>query len=198
MVIRSYWTPDYFKRKIGVILYEKTNPADPWLAKDANLYLQKKLNKTFKVLEIGSGRSTTWFAHRVGKLISIEHDPSWHSLVLDNLCKHQLRNFDLKLVERSNYVAEARELPKDFDAILVDGIFRDLCALEALKHLKSGGMLIIDDSQRYLPYGSKTPETIGLGPLPSNEWNIFHQQTKNWKTRYFSNGVQDTAILIKP
>ena len=40
---------------------------------------------------------------------------------------------------------------KSLDFILIDGKIRDFSTLESIPKIKSGGMLIIDNFQRYLP-----------------------------------------------
>ena len=64
-------------------------------------------------LEFGSGRSTRWFAARVGALTSIEHDAAWHARVASSLVdrltgeqQHRLRRHDTENSEA--YVAQLK------------------------------------------------------------------------------------------
>jgi len=47
------------------------------------------------MLEIGSGRSTPWFAKRVKEIISFEHDLGWREFTLNELRKENLQNCNL-------------------------------------------------------------------------------------------------------
>ena len=52
--------------------------AHPWISYDATRVLERMLvERPCDVLEFGSGMSTLWFAQRVKRLCSIEHDSKW-------------------------------------------------------------------------------------------------------------------------
>ena len=50
----------------------KNNPGVPWMAPKSIEFLDKTIAKDFKMLEWGSGGSSTWFAKRAESLISLK------------------------------------------------------------------------------------------------------------------------------
>src|SRR5436309_14146462 len=96
-------------------------------------------------LEWGSGRSTLWFAKRVDRLLSIEHDEYWHRRISSQILENGIHNVDYRLcLKESEYISSADHLPREsLDFVLVDGIGRDRCAMAALPLLKSGGSLVL-------------------------------------------------------
>ena len=59
----------------------KQHPDTPWVTKSATYILESWLRPTDVGLEWGTGRSTVWFAGRVAKLTSIEHQKAWYDRV---------------------------------------------------------------------------------------------------------------------
>lgn len=101
------------------------------------------------MFEWGAGGSTIWFAERVKKLISIEHDPAWFDSVKIVLEHKNLTNVDLFLIPIDSPEYWNSILTYDeFDCILVDGRNRVKCGRNAIKRLKIGGVLILDDAER--------------------------------------------------
>src|SRR4051812_37225534 len=49
----------------------------PWMTFGAIEFLQRALREDMVVFEYGSGGSTLFFANRVRRLVTIEHDPEW-------------------------------------------------------------------------------------------------------------------------
>jgi len=70
----------------------------PWYAYDASDYLETILRPDFVGLEYGSGGSTLWFAHRVGRITSVEHDARWWARVSAELKTQKIYNADVVLV----------------------------------------------------------------------------------------------------
>ena len=120
----------------------------PWLTKQSIQFLDKFLNEApRKVLELGSGASTIWFAQRTQDLTSFEHDLRWYDVVNKELDKQNLK-VDYHLFNGS-YAKELKNLPTNyFDLILVDGKDRIECIKNSIALLKSGGILMLDDAQR--------------------------------------------------
>jgi predicted O-methyltransferase YrrM len=152
-------------------------------------------------LEWGSGRSTIWFAKRVTHLISVEHNEVWYRKVSDQLREDCIRNVGYYLCQReSEYVRAAEEASeKTLDFILVDGIARDQCAVKAVSLLKPGGILIIDNSNWYLPGLSYAPNSRRPHQgTASATWEMFLGGVKSWRSIWTTNGVWDTTLWIKP
>ena len=66
----------------AVVYAENIRPV-PWLTEGAIEFLEQYLTEhpSAKILEFGTGASTIWFAKRTPNLYSIEHDPSWFTLI---------------------------------------------------------------------------------------------------------------------
>ncbi len=150
-----------------------------------------------------------WFAQRVSALTSIEHDPIWHNKVTKELELRNLRNVDYLLIEKdvedekgqdAAYVRTTEKFPKNsFDFILVDGAYRDSCALASLDLLRPGGILIIDDACWFLPGNSTFSEarTHEQGPA-SPQWEQFVNAVADWRCIRTTDGIHDTALYFKP
>jgi hypothetical protein len=204
-----HWTPRYIYSRILEKHYRRTHPGLPWLTQEANRILETLLLPQDVGLECGSGRSTLWFAARVSHLTSVEHNPQWHARVAGWLDEKQLANVDYHLCPGSDSAADLYNLPayvrivddippNSLDFALVDGIFRDACALLALDRLKAGGFLVIDNANLYLPCESHAPNSKREADGPASLlWAQFLQKTAGWRTIWTSNGVSDTAFFFK-
>ena len=196
-----HWTPRYLLDRGRLMLYERTHPNSPWLTPTAVKILDQRLKPQHRGLEWGSGRSTLWFAQRVSALVSVEHNPYWHQWVASLLTKRTLSNVDLRMYpEEPAYLAAAEALPPEsMDFCLVDGFARDRCALNAVRVLKPGGLLILDNSNWYLPSRSRSPNSRTDEQGPSSEiWRQFLERVRGWPCTWTSNGVTDTTLWTKP
>ncbi len=205
-----HWTPRYLYSRIVEKIYRRRNPGLPWLTQDANRILETLLLPTDAGLEFGSGRSTFWFAARVAHLTSVEHNPDWYMRVGEWLKQSGLENVDYILHAREGEEADINDLPayvcaantledESLDFALVDGIYRDACALVALRKLKPGGVLVIDNANLYLPCRSSSPNSIPLqGKAATPMWQQFAGQAADWRKLWTSNSVSDTAFFFKP
>ena len=204
-----HWTPRYLISRIVEKQYRLTHPSLPWLTQTANRMLDTLILPRDQGLEFGSGRSTLWFADRVRHLTSVEHNPEWYARVNAWLMDKSYQNVDYRLCpgkdhamnmdDLPEYVQVVKDLPgNSLELVLIDGIFRDACALLALEKLKPGGFLIIDNANLYLPCRSYSPNsrTEQNGPA-SRLWEQFILQTKDWRKIWTSNGVSDTAFFFK-
>lgn len=139
--------------------------AIPWLSQEVVYFIQNFLTKIEqpKVLEFGSGCSTLFFAaHSLSHLVSVEHDSKWHEFMSNYIEVNNLQ-VDLRLV-LSNYYTECRKFDANyFDLILIDGKDRMSCLQEIRNYdiLKSGGVVVLDDSDMRLKY--QVSDQIMLG-----------------------------------
>jgi len=192
------------------MLYVYKHPGLPWLCRDAIEILNCWLKPTDRGLECGTGRSTLWFARRVAHLTSVEHDETWAKKVADDLETSGLANrVDYHLApdgkeERfdSDYVDVVEQLrPSTLDFCLVDGVSRDHCVMACLEKVKPGGIIIIDNVERYIPRDPKSPapEARAMEQGPASErWERFVEATAEWRCIWTTNGVWDTAVWFKP
>lgn len=191
-------------------LYQHAHPEMPWLCRDAIGILDSWVKPTDRALEWGTGRSTVWFASRVAHLISVEHNPTWGESVSQELDRCGLASrVDLRVlpdgVEEkpdSRYVSVAKDIaPGTLDLCLVDGVSRDHCVLACLKKLKPGGLLVVDNINKYIPRRPKSRAPNSRGPedgCVSSQWAEFVEATKNWRCIWITNGVWDTALWVTP
>ncbi len=189
-------------------LYCRTHPGHPWLTPTANELLRTMLRPSDTGLEFGSGRSTLWFAARVRQLTSVEHDKTWYDDVSARLRQSALE-VDYLLAPRdvpaehggeSQYTRVISRRPdRSLDFVLVDGIYRDFCAYHSLSKLKSGGLLIVDNVNWYLPSRSHSPNSRRPQDGPDGPvWSEVAATTREWRSIWTSSGVWDTAIYVKP
>jgi hypothetical protein len=150
----------------------------PSLALPAICALDDYLTNDMMVFEWGSGASTLFFAQRCGDWASVEHSPIWHEKVTTALTYRGLQHRDSRyslypignhLIEPEEgfdpdfasfqpgfatvnfrgYVEFINQFSDDyFDVILVDGRARCACLKLALSKVKTGGILLLDDSAR--------------------------------------------------
>ncbi len=117
-------------------------PERPWISYDAAQAIDRHIAKTSRVLELGSGMSTAWYAARAGHVLSIERDAEWFAEGSSRLAT--LENAELRQCEsREAYLAI--EVGRQFDLIMIDGTWRDDCARLATQHLASGGIIYCDN-----------------------------------------------------
>jgi predicted O-methyltransferase YrrM len=205
----AHWTPRYIVDRVDELLYRKTYPDRPWLTETANAILASYLRPADMGLEFGSGRSTLWFAQRVGHITSIEHDEGWYRKVVSLLSNSGHRNVDYRLIPRdapeqrgddSSYARVTEQFENGgFDFVLVDGAYRDACALKALRTIRPGGLLIIDNVNWYLPSTSRSPNSRTAQQGPSGTaWIQLQRAVADWRRIWTISGTTDTAFFFKP
>jgi predicted O-methyltransferase YrrM len=120
----------------------------PWISYDAQRVLEKHLNKQSSVLEFGSGMSTVWYAQRAGTVVSVESYHPWHEKVSEVIRSKGVQNVILKYADGELEYADAHSENGDsgFDLIMIDGSYRDECARQAIRIVKPGGVIYLDNS----------------------------------------------------
>jgi hypothetical protein len=207
----SHLTPRYVFDRVKQIAFERRNPHAPWLTAGMIDILDQWVRPGDQGLEWGSGRSTAWLAARIGQLVTVEDDADWADKVQAMLAERgfadrvELNRIPIDPLDRSGssaYVAVAsRHAVASLDFCLVDGDLRDHCALAALPLIKPGGLLIIDNVERYLPRKAKTrsPNARGMAEnCASPTWRLVAEQIAGWRSIWTTNGVSDTALWVRP
>ncbi len=110
------------------------------------------------VWEYGLGASTIWYAHKAKEIYGVDSNTQWLSAVLDRLKelgktgRFQLANTAFHTEHEamlhytnSIYMTDVCVSGDLFDIVVIDGLYRDECIPHALKYLKPGGELIIDN-----------------------------------------------------
>lgn len=201
----AHWTPRYIFDRVNLGLWERQHPDLPWLTAESIRLLSGMLRPTDRALEWGSGRSTRWFADRVGELTSVESDAAWFGRVKDSLAGRPNVHYFFKecpagapepLEEEYAGVIDSFA-NESLDFVLVDGQVRDRCALKALPKIKPGGLLVIDNINWFLPSPSRSPSSAKDFD-GATRWREIAAVLDAWRCIWTSSGVTDTAIWIKP
>jgi len=173
--------PDYMRDRVRELLHRH----EPRISPEAVRFCAAHLTREQIGLEWGSGYSTRWYAERLGKLLSIEFSPYWHTKVSE-MIRH-LENVECRFIPvehpldqptRLNYnplpqyVAVVTEFDdQSLDFIVVDGHYRQSCVKHAMAKLKKGGLLLLDDYW-FLPL----PEW----GVPVS-WPVVHKSSSSYK-----------------
>ena len=204
-MIRRYHTPKFVLARLRQIAFQMRNPSVPWLTSQSILILNQLIRSSDTCVEFGSGRSTLWLASRCAKLISIEHDNTYFEIV-----SKQLEDFEsVDVIFRPlngcdeaerKYVGVIEALENSsVELVLNDGKCRDQVSLVATQKLRSGGLLVIDNAERYLANEFDVPGSQGpTYDTTSESWRDFARIVEGWRRIWSSNGVWTTLILFKP
>ena len=117
-------------------------------------WLRRRIRGDWSVLELGSGRSTAWFARRAGQVLSFEDNKHWRLYTWARLAEAELHNVDLRLVDVEEFSKEVASLPDaSFDLVVVDflespEVTRIDASRPTLAKVRPGGHLLLDDSDR--------------------------------------------------
>jgi predicted O-methyltransferase YrrM len=129
-------------------------PERPWIVPAAVGWLRRRIRSDWLVLELGAGRSTPWLARRAGRVVSLEDNEFWHGWTRERLEQEGLANVDLRLrpVETFPSEIESFEDPA-FEIVVLDfleaPVVTRIDALKpAMKKVRPGGYLLLDDSDR--------------------------------------------------
>jgi hypothetical protein len=119
----------------------------PWYTYPAIEYLKQFDFDWMKIFEYGCGSSTLFWAQRAEHVVGVEHDDGWFRTVRESVPSNCTLLFrpDLR-----TYVDAIQQFSDGFDVIVIDGPARGQtrfrCARRALEHLRSGGLIILDNS----------------------------------------------------
>ena len=125
----------------------------PWFTSEVIEYLSSLLKPDWTILETGCGGSTIWFSSRVKKVVSFEHSAEWFHEILDIIGSKEIKNVELHLYVDYPTMGIQGFKENEFDFISIDGRGRVKSVETVIPYLKSGGYLLLDDSQRhrYMP-----------------------------------------------
>jgi hypothetical protein len=135
----------------------------------------------------------------------VENNEQWFQIVskqikhLDHV-KYYYKSVDQSKPEKSEYLDVLDNLSSNsVDYILNDGKIRGHVAIASIGKLKSGGLFILDNAERYLPNDLSIPSSMGNNILElTEEWKKFAATTEAWRRIWTTDGVSSTLILFKP
>lgn len=121
----------------------------PWVTYSFIDFIKDRLQANQTIFEYGSGSSTLFYAERVRRVVSVEHDESWYHKI-KNTKPANAEMIYTKLEKGGEYAQKARLLGEFFDIIIVDGRDRVNCCKESIHALNAGGVIVLDDSERLM------------------------------------------------
>jgi SAM-dependent methyltransferase len=131
-----------------------STPERPWIVPAAIGWLRRHIRSDWSILELGAGRSTIWFAGRAGRVVSFEDNEFWVEHTRRRLDEVGLGNVELRELPVDRFAAEVESLPEgSFDLVVMDflespEVTRMDVIKPAMKRVKPGGLLLLDDSDR--------------------------------------------------
>ncbi len=186
-----------------------------WITFGATEFLKQISHKDMQLFEYGSGGSTMFWSGRVKHVVSVEHDKAWYEKMKKEFRELKIDNVDYFFIQpetdphfpKKNYQIPADYISSDqnytgknfekyvkvidkypdafFDIIVVDGRARPSCIDHSLSKLKTGGFLVVDNSER----------AYYLSPFKFDK-----QSWKIWKFAGpvpYMKGFSETTILKK-
>lgn len=139
----------------------------PWYTYPAIEYLSALDFAGKHVFEFGSGASTLWWGERAQTVTSVEAEPEWHAKIAPTMPVNCSLIFEPEKFAR--YADAILRTTRQYDVIVIDGpghaMIRYRCAEAALKRLKPGGMIILDNSD-VLPKTVQLLQGAGLIYVP--------------------------------
>jgi len=190
----------------------------PWLTYPAIDFLQKNISSQYKIFEYGGGGSTLFFLQRASEVVTVEHDSKWFQCLQEIIKSKKMKGWNGKMIEAEpiiepttlsasnpgDYYSDDVNFNKSifknyvsfidtfsdayFDLILIDGRARTSCLKHSIPKLKTGGYLVLDNSERsyYIEQQKeRMKKEFGLilnsfAPLP---YSIGFSRTSIWRKR---------------
>ena len=204
MNIKTFYPP-YLIARIADWHFQKKFPDTPWMCESACFVLDGWLKESDKVFEWGCGRSTLWIQERVSELHSIEHHKGWYEQVKNKIEKGSDRGAEVTLhfcdIDSSDYPDKINIFADDyFDVVIIDGRRRLECFKNALSKIRPGGLLVLDNSGRYVPniYLGTKGTIYDHSDKPAEGWEEVYGKISSWRQFYTTNKVSDTTFWVKP
>lgn len=123
--------------------------AGPWMTPAAVRRLDELLDRDMTLLELGSGVSTSWYARKTGRVVSLEPNPMWADKVRNDIASFpdcELRETDIES-ELHRIVAGGER----FDVVIVDFDSDNHFTRDEAVRLVEGvarRIVVLDDSDR--------------------------------------------------
>jgi predicted O-methyltransferase YrrM len=131
-----------------------SEPERPWIVPAAIGWLRRRTRRDWRVLELGSGRSTVWLAKRTGSVLVFEDNEHWRQRARELLGDRGLTNVVLRAMPVERFVPEVEAMEDgSFDLVVVDFLespqaSRVAAVRASRRKLRPGGYLLLDDSDR--------------------------------------------------
>lgn len=207
---RALWVLNYIEDTLGGHeAFECKLPVDrhkcplPWYTYPAIEYLQQCDFSKCDIFEFGSGNSSRFWSIRARTITSVESDHHWYGSGIKQLSSNQTL---LLRTEMEEYVNTIHHHDTFYDVIVIDGKYRYNCTVEALKRIKSSGIIILDNAD-WFPNTAKLlrdntfteVDFIGTGPINSYAWctSVFFKQAHECSLLPTNNAVRVLGGLVQ-
>ena len=127
----------------------------PWVTYSFIDFIKTRLNKELSIFEYGSGNSTLFYAKRVKRVVSVEHDEAWFKKIVEEKASNAEMIFT-HLEKGGEYCQKAKLLGEKFEVIIVDGRDRVNCCKHSIDALTPNCVLVLDDSEREMYQEART------------------------------------------
>ncbi len=125
---------------------DANNQPIPWVTYSFIDFIKERLHNNLTVFEYGSGNSTLFYAKKVKRVVSVEHDNAWYKKIVNEKAANAEMIFT-KLEPNGEYSQKAKLLNEKFDVIIVDGRDRVNCCKHSVDALTENVVLVLDDSE---------------------------------------------------
>jgi hypothetical protein len=154
----------------------------PWFTYPAIEYLSQLDFSGKTVFEFGAGHSSVFWSRRAARVVSVEHDRTWHERLRARLpASHELHLIE----DPAAYPQALAQRSERFDVIVVDGIERRACCAAAVARLQPGGLVILDNADWHHRCAAVLRaadllevDFAGFGPINGYTWTtslFFHR-----------------------
>ena len=174
-----FWKSGYLQKTGWIDSFKLRQPIDanreplPWYTYPAIEYIKQLDFSDREVFEYGSGNSTIFWSKLAKRVVSIENNQKWY----ETIAKGVVENVEVRLIENDALYIQEILNHKSFDVIVIDGSHRLECARVAINKLKSGGIIILDNSDWHVKTAKilRSNDLIqvdmtGLGPINPYTW----------------------------
>jgi hypothetical protein len=135
--------------------------AVPWMNYSVVALLRARLTKDLRLLEFGSGYSTSFYAKLVGSVTSVEHDQAWIGTVKKTLPDNVELIYQPQDID-GKYCRVIHSSGVGYDVVVIDGWDRVNCIRQSIEALTARGVIVLDDSHR-AEYKDGTEYAISRG-----------------------------------
>ena len=175
----------------------------PWFTYPSISYLKNLSLSNLRIFEWGSGYSTLFFEKSCKEITSVDNNRIWHDKT------KSMSNGKAQLVLCED-IEDYPEVIKDlgyFDIIIIDGIERKKCALNALQQINKESLIILDNSDWYWGANlvlrkSKLLEIpfTGFGPINNYAWttSFFFGEKFNFFDKSKNCSFAEAGLEIEP
>ena len=210
-IVTAFLTPirfsinsGHFKSSFLKKSVNKKGQAIPWYTYPCYDFLRFRDFSQSEILEFGAGQSTFWWAKNSKHVTALEGDSDW----LAYLKKDIPDNATLQLVSLENAAVCESDVErfletsrKQFDVLIIDGLYRSEMIRFALAYRKPTGIIICDNSDGYgfyegfLNSGLKKVDFYGYAPgvvLPHCTTIYFSDDCS-----FFDNNIPTKVIVFE-